>query len=104
MLNFRMHRNRWTFLNESPVAQEITSRINQLDYIKLKCLCTTKETTSRVNVHEVVHLCNWLISGEVWSTNNTDANNININDTVDRIIIRNNKLHTSSMHSMIPCV
>lgn len=33
----------WDFLSETPIAQEITSRINKCNYVKLKSICTTKK-------------------------------------------------------------
>ena len=36
------------FTNVAPRAREIKEKINKLDYIKIKCSCTTKETIAKM--------------------------------------------------------
>jgi hypothetical protein len=37
------------FLNRTPINQKLRAKINKSDYIKLKALCTSKETTTKIN-------------------------------------------------------
>jgi hypothetical protein len=39
----------YRFLNRTPRAQEIRTRIDEWDYLKLKRFFTSKETSTRIN-------------------------------------------------------
>jgi hypothetical protein len=36
------------FFNRTQVVQQLRERIDKLDYMKLKCFCTTKEMVSKL--------------------------------------------------------
>jgi hypothetical protein len=40
--------HRYAFLNRTAITQDIRARIDKWDSIKLKRLCTAKETTTRI--------------------------------------------------------
>ena len=42
------------FLNISPQARKTTANMNKWDYIKLKSLCTAKDTINRTKRHPTV--------------------------------------------------